>query len=69
MLLQGFTATYAALVATLAVIYAWLLGRWIWPLLVAGTSLWVADAGPAQRRDLQGVALARARRPRAPQGR
>jgi TRAP transporter 4TM/12TM fusion protein len=44
LLLQGFTATYAALVATLAVIYAWLLRRWVWPLLAAGVALWVGDA-------------------------
>jgi TRAP transporter 4TM/12TM fusion protein len=46
LLLEGFTATYAALVATLAVIYAWLLGRWVWLLLLAGGSLWQANAGP-----------------------
>jgi TRAP transporter 4TM/12TM fusion protein len=45
LLLQGFTATYAALVATLAVIYAWLLGRWVWPLVAAGAALWVAGSG------------------------
>ena len=45
LLLQGFTATYAALVATLAVIYAWLLGRWVWPLVAAGAALWIASAG------------------------
>ena len=45
LLLQGFTATYAALVATLAVIYAWLLGRWVWPLVAAGAALWIAGAG------------------------
>ncbi len=45
LLLQGFTATYAALVATLVVVYAWLLGRWVWPLVVAGAALWVAGAG------------------------
>jgi TRAP-type uncharacterized transport system fused permease subunit len=41
LLLEGFTATYAALVATLTVIYAWLLGRWVWGLLLAGLALWV----------------------------
>jgi TRAP transporter 4TM/12TM fusion protein len=45
LLLEGFTATYAALVATLAVIYAWLLGRWVWPLVVFGAALWIASAG------------------------
>jgi TRAP transporter 4TM/12TM fusion protein len=45
LLLQGFTATYAALVATLTVIYAWLLGFWVWPLLVGAAALWVGGAG------------------------
>ena len=45
LLLEGFTATYAALVATAVVMYAWLLGRWVWPLLAAGIALWVLDAG------------------------
>jgi len=46
LLLEGFTATYAALVATAVVMYAWLLGRWVWPLLAAGVAVWVLDAGP-----------------------
>jgi TRAP transporter 4TM/12TM fusion protein len=46
LLLEGFTATYAALVATVAVLYAWLLGRWVWPLLGAGIVMWVLDASP-----------------------
>jgi TRAP transporter 4TM/12TM fusion protein len=46
LLLQGFTATYAALVATLVVVYAWLLGRWVWPLVGAGAALWIAGASP-----------------------
>ena len=41
LLLEGFTATYAALVATATVIYAWLLGRWVWPLLGAAMVCWV----------------------------
>jgi TRAP transporter 4TM/12TM fusion protein len=45
LLLEGFTATYAALVATAMVVYAWLLGRWVWPLLGVGIALWVL-AGP-----------------------
>jgi TRAP transporter 4TM/12TM fusion protein len=44
LLLEGFTATYAALVATLVVIYAWLLGRWVWPLLAVGIGVWVVNA-------------------------
>ena len=44
LLLEGFTATYAALVSTLMVIYAWLLGRWVWPLLGAGIAAWVLNA-------------------------
>ena len=46
LLLEGFTATYAALVATLAVVYAWLLGRWVWPLVAAGAALWFVATGP-----------------------
>ena len=42
LLLEGFTATYAALVSTAVVMYAWLLGRWVWPLLAAGIVLWVS---------------------------
>jgi TRAP transporter 4TM/12TM fusion protein len=44
LLLEGFTATYAALVATAVVIYAWLLGRWVWLYLAIGIVLWVANA-------------------------
>jgi TRAP transporter 4TM/12TM fusion protein len=44
LLLEGFTATYAALVATVAVVYAWLLGRWVWPLLATAIVCWVANA-------------------------
>jgi TRAP transporter 4TM/12TM fusion protein len=46
LLLEGFTATYAALVATAMVVYAWLLGRWVWPLLGVGIALWVLDGPP-----------------------
>jgi TRAP transporter 4TM/12TM fusion protein len=46
LLLEGFTATYAALIATATVAFAWLLGRWVWPLLGAGILLWVNDARP-----------------------
>ena len=46
LLLEGFTATYAALIATATVAFAWLLGRWVWPLLGAGVLLWVTDARP-----------------------
>ena len=44
LLLEGFTATYAALVATLAVVYAWLLGRWVWPMLGLAVALWQLNA-------------------------
>ena len=43
LLLEGFTATYAALVATATVIYAWLLGRWIWLHLGIGIAMWVLN--------------------------
>jgi TRAP transporter 4TM/12TM fusion protein len=43
LLLEGFTATYAALVSTATVVFAWLLGRWVWPLLAAGAVLWVTS--------------------------
>jgi TRAP transporter 4TM/12TM fusion protein len=46
LLLEGFTATYAALIATATVAFAWLLGRWVWPLLGAGVLLWVTGARP-----------------------
>jgi TRAP transporter 4TM/12TM fusion protein len=46
LLLEGFTATYAALVATASVIYAWVLGRWVWVLLAVGATLWEVDAAP-----------------------
>jgi TRAP transporter 4TM/12TM fusion protein len=46
LLLEGFTATYAALVSTATVAYAWLLGRWVWPLLGAGVAMWVLAASP-----------------------
>jgi TRAP transporter 4TM/12TM fusion protein len=42
LLLDGFTATYAALVATLVVIYAWLLGRWVWIYVAAGVVLYLS---------------------------
>ena len=43
LLLDGYTATYAALIATAVVMYAWLLGRWIWLGLAVGIAMWVAD--------------------------
>lgn len=43
LLLEGFTATYAALVATAVVIYAWLLGRKVWGLLAVAAVLWVTN--------------------------
>jgi len=46
LLLEGFTATYAALVSTAVVMYAWLLGRWVWLLLAAGIVVWVSATGP-----------------------
>ena len=46
LLLEGFTATYAALVSTAMVMYAWLLGRWVWPLLALGIVLWEAETAP-----------------------
>jgi TRAP transporter 4TM/12TM fusion protein len=47
LLLEGFTATYAALVSTAVVIYAWLLGRWIWLYLVIGIVMWLMDVSAA----------------------
>src|SRR6185503_4626594 len=46
LLLEGFTATYAALVSTAVVMYAWLLGRWVWLYLAIGIVLWVSATGP-----------------------
>jgi TRAP transporter 4TM/12TM fusion protein len=46
LLLEGFTATYAALVSTATVAFAWLLGRWVWPLLGVGIVVWITDVRP-----------------------
>jgi TRAP transporter 4TM/12TM fusion protein len=43
LLLDGYTATYAALISTAVVMYAWLLGRWVWVALVVGVAMWLAD--------------------------
>jgi TRAP transporter 4TM/12TM fusion protein len=45
LLLDGYTATYAALIATVVVMYAWLLGRFIWLGMVLGIAMWLADVG------------------------
>jgi TRAP-type uncharacterized transport system fused permease subunit len=45
LLLDGYTATYAALIATVVVMYAWLLGRWVWLGMVVGIAMWVGDVG------------------------
>jgi TRAP transporter 4TM/12TM fusion protein len=58
LLLEGFTATYAALVATLVVIYAWLLGRWVWLPVAVGVALWYGNAGTWPWVALAGLALA-----------
>jgi TRAP transporter 4TM/12TM fusion protein len=46
LLLEGFTATYAAIVSTVVVIYAWLLGFWVWLLILGGAVFWEVDAPP-----------------------
>ncbi len=43
LLLEGFTATYAALLSTVVVLYAWLLRRWVWPLVALGIVCWVTS--------------------------
>jgi TRAP transporter 4TM/12TM fusion protein len=43
LLLEGFTATYAALISTAVVVYSWLLGRWVWLYLAIGIVLWVSN--------------------------
>ena len=60
LLLEGFTATYAALVSTLVVIFAWLLGRYVWLMLGVGIAFWYVDMGPWAWAALSaaGVALA-----------
>jgi TRAP transporter 4TM/12TM fusion protein len=45
LLLDGYTATYAALIATAIVMYAWLLGRWVWAGVFIGIVMWVANVG------------------------
>jgi TRAP transporter 4TM/12TM fusion protein len=40
LLLSGFTATYAAIVSTAVVVYAWLLGPRVWWFVAAGAVLW-----------------------------
>ena len=40
LLLSGFTATYAAIVSTAVVMYAWLLGPRIWWFVAVGAVLW-----------------------------
>jgi TRAP transporter 4TM/12TM fusion protein len=40
LLLSGFTATYAAIVSTAVVIYAWLLGPRVWWFVAVGAVLW-----------------------------
>ena len=48
LLLSGFTATYAAIVSTAVVIYAWLLGSRVWWFVAVGAVLWWIEApGPA----------------------
>jgi TRAP transporter 4TM/12TM fusion protein len=68
LLLDGYTATYAALIATAVVMYAWLLGRWVWAGLLIGIVMWVTDVHAAWAwwtLAAAGVALA-ATRPEGP---
>jgi TRAP transporter 4TM/12TM fusion protein len=43
LLLEGFTATYAAIVSTVVVIYAWLLGPLVWVFFAVGVVFWVSN--------------------------
>jgi TRAP transporter 4TM/12TM fusion protein len=43
LLLEGFTATYAAIVSTVVVIYAWLLGPLVWVFFAVGVVFWVTN--------------------------
>ena len=56
LLLEGFTATYAALIATAVVIYAWLLGRWVWLYLAIGIAMWVGNVSAVWAWSLLAVA-------------
>lgn len=48
LLLSGFTATYAAIVSTAVVIYAWMLGPRVWWFVAVGAVLWWIEVpGPA----------------------
>ena len=46
LLLQGFTATYAAVLSTGVVLYCSLLGTWSWPFVVAAALIWVIGTTP-----------------------
>ncbi len=43
LLLQGFTATYAAVLSAASVLYCMLLGAWSWPFLGVAAVLWATD--------------------------
>jgi TRAP transporter 4TM/12TM fusion protein len=43
LLIDGFTATYAAVLATAVVLYCWLLETWGWPFVGVAAVLWVVD--------------------------
>ncbi|MGH7279397.1 MAG: TRAP transporter permease [Candidatus Rokuibacteriota bacterium] len=63
LLLEGFTATYAAILSAVVVLFCWLLAAWSWPFVAAGAVLWVT--GPVQLLWALGALalLAAARRP------
>jgi TRAP transporter 4TM/12TM fusion protein len=45
LLIQGFTATYAALLSAVVVLFCWLLQTWAWPFVAAGVLAWMTTGG------------------------
>ncbi|MBI2218269.1 MAG: TRAP transporter permease [Candidatus Rokubacteria bacterium] len=57
LLLEGFTATYAAILSSVVVLYCWLLEHRAWPVVAAGAVIWVTTDGRLAGALLAAVAL------------
>jgi TRAP transporter 4TM/12TM fusion protein len=57
LLLEGFTATYAAILSTVVVLYCWLLQHRAWPVVAAGALIWVTTDGRLAGALLAGLGL------------